>query len=86
VSLPTAGNLTGSVHSGKVIGNSRKGGTYGFAAHNPVDLAGGVGLANNGVLESVSTALGRMEETGVEMAEAEETTTAEKRIQKVEAI
>jgi len=87
VSLPAAGNLTGLGHSGKVIGNSRDGGTYGLAAHNEVDPAGDIGLASSSVLGSAATRLGWMEETEEERAEAKETTTAaEKRIQEGKAI
>jgi hypothetical protein len=63
-------------HSGKVIGNSRDGGTYGLAAHNQVDPVGGIGLASSSVLGTAATRLGWMEETEEERAEAEETTTA----------
>jgi hypothetical protein len=86
VSLPSAGNLTGLEHNGKVIGNSRDGGTYGLAAHNQVDPAGGIGLARSSILGSAATRLGWMGKTGEERAEAEETTTAEKRIQEDKAI
>jgi hypothetical protein len=79
--------LTGWEHSGKVIRNSRDGGTYGLAAYNQVDPVGGTGLASGSVLGSAATRLGWMEETEEERAEAEETTTAaEKRLQEAKAI
>jgi hypothetical protein len=87
VSLPIADNLTGWEHNGKVIGNSRDGGTYGLAARDQVDPVGGIGLARSGVLGSAATRLGWMEKTGEERAEGEErTTAAEKRLQEAKAI
>jgi hypothetical protein len=78
--------LTGLEHNGKVIGNSRDGGTDGLAAHNQVDPVGSIGLASGSVLGSAATGLGWLEEAEEERAEGEETTAAEKRIQEAKAI
>ena len=87
LSLPSAGNLTGLEHSGKVMGNSRDGGTDGLAAHSWVDPVDGIGLARSSVLGTAATRLGWMEKTEEERAEAEETTTAaEEGIQEAKAI